>query len=257
MAVLKNLCGVLLTTAIAVGMLSGATYLRISADVEARRAAPSAAPADEPTFEQQLDARAQLDADLSCHGRRGYDISGDAAFVWGLTFHVSDEVECCRACAAHRLMCGQPGARGRPFWTTPEGLGTPQQTAKCGRSDKACNAFVYCPDERCFSYTPHNHSRHECWLKHEANVTHPVAHGPDFPEEMRRAPRKHWPWAVSNVTWPGIPPPRVQWISGLVLPRSESAWVQPRPPSWFVKFCTGKYGPCTSKPPPSSRGGSS
>lgn len=223
------------------------------ASIAALRAAPVAGAAltaavpplnDVAAFERDLDARAALDSELSCHARKGYDISGDAAFVWGLTFHVNDEVECCRACAAHRLTCGQPSAQGKPFWRTPAELGKPQ-VARCSRSEKLCNAFVYCPEERCFSYTPHNHSRHECWLKHEANVTHPIAHGPNFPEEMRRAPRKSWPWAVSNVTWPGSPPARVQWIAGLVLPRTERVWVEPQSPSWFTKFCNGQFGPCT------------
>ncbi|KAG8464937.1 hypothetical protein KFE25_012300 [Diacronema lutheri] len=264
---------VLVTSAMAVGLLFGATRLRTSASVQlgdaplpavlapaapeagaAARLPPAgdAAPHDATAplvdvagaFERELDARAALDGGLSCHGRRGFDISGDAAFVWGLTFHVADEVECCRACAAHRLMCAQPSAQGKPYWRTSAGAGRPQ-VARCGHSSQLCNAFVYCPEERCFSYTPHNHSRHECWLKHEANVTHPIAHGPDFPPQMRAAPRTHWPWAVSNVTWPGAPPERVQWIAGLVLPASERVWVQPRSPSWFVKFCAGPFGPCT------------
>ncbi|KAJ1630963.1 hypothetical protein T492DRAFT_999581 [Pavlovales sp. CCMP2436] len=202
---------------------------------------------DVSSFERALDERAApLGGDLSCHGRRGYDISGDSAFVWGLTFHVKSEVECCRACAAHRTICSLDESVGKPFWTnsqTPQGKA---QVSKCGRNPaRLCNAFVYCPEERCFSYTPHNHSRHECWLKHEPNVTHPIAHGTDFPPEMRNAPRKNWPWAVSNVTWPGPPPLRVQWIAGLVLPRGEPVWVQPQMPSWFRSFCGGKFGPCT------------
>jgi hypothetical protein len=288
------------TTVIAVCLLIGATYVRVSSDVklggaEVRPAASSAAAAaalgmyapdvasevstrglllarpepqsaaaaatvaggavsalgatvgSEASFEAELDRRAQLEAGLSCHGRRGYDISGDAAFVWGLTFHVKDEVECCRACAAHRIHCAEPDSHGKVFWRTS--LNYPKdkpQTGRCGRArTRLCNAFVYCPAERCFSYTPHNHSLHECWLKHEPNVTHPIAHGPDFPPEMRHAPRKSWPWAVSNVTWPGLPPERVQWIAGLVLPIKERVWVQPQMPSWFVNFCSGKFGPCT------------
>jgi hypothetical protein len=88
------------------------------------------------------------------------------------------------------------------------------------------------------------------WLKHESNITHPIAHGPDFPPEMRAAPRKHWPWAVSNVTWPGPVPANVQWIAGLVELRAEPVWVAPRMPSWFTKFCDGRFGPCTRTPTP-------
>jgi hypothetical protein len=253
--------------------------IALPAAVRAAAAAKLAAPVADPigAFEADLDARAQLEAGLSCHGRRGYDISGDAAFVWGLTWPVEDEVECCRACAAHRIKCAQPESRGTVFWrASVRGL-----DAKCGKpGGKLCNAFVFCPAGRCFSYTPHNHSRHEwcappvaagvypsrcvpvltdtasssalpalpsarSWLKHESNITHPIAHGPDFPPEMRAAPRKHWPWAVSNVTWPGPVPENVQWIAGLVEPKAEPVWVAPRMPTWFTKFCTGKFGPCT------------
>jgi hypothetical protein len=42
-------------------------------------------------FRAQVDAQAALPEkeDLSCHARAGYDIAGDAAFVWGLSFHVA------------------------------------------------------------------------------------------------------------------------------------------------------------------------
>lgn len=134
--------------------------IALPAAVRAAAAAKLAAPVADPigAFEADLDARAQLEAGLSCHGRRGYDISGDAAFVWGLTWPVEDEVECCRACAAHRIKCAQPESRGTVFWrASVRGL-----DAKCGKpGGKLCNAFVFCPAGRCFSYTPHNHSRHE------------------------------------------------------------------------------------------------
>ena len=45
------------------------------------------------------------------------------------------------------------------------------------------------------------------WLKHESNVTHPIAHGPDFPAEMRAAPRKrtaaHGGQAKGRALWHG------------------------------------------------------
>ena len=33
---------------------------------------------------------------LSCHARDHLDLSGDAAFVWGLGFRVKDAGECCK-----------------------------------------------------------------------------------------------------------------------------------------------------------------
>ena len=49
----------------------------------------------------EVDAAASLGEDLSCHARAGYDLSGDAAYVWGLVFHVPTAADCCKACAAH------------------------------------------------------------------------------------------------------------------------------------------------------------
>lgn len=246
---------VIVTSILAFSLLFVATWLRASAGSSqvvvaatvgraASTADPVAAARPPPSFEEELDAKAQLGDDLSCHGRRHFDLSGDAAFVWGLSFHVADEVECCQACAAHRRTCSAPDSQGKTFWTASLAR---TYKAKCGKpGGKLCNAFVYCPDERCFSYTPHNHSRHECWLKHEPNLTHPIAHGPSFPAEMRRAPRKDWPWAVGESVWPGEPPELVQWSTGLVVPRSERVWTTNIMPSWHTKFCTGKYGPCSS-----------
>ena len=37
---------------------------------------------------------------LSCHARDHFDLSGDAAFVWGMGFRVEDAGACCAACAA-------------------------------------------------------------------------------------------------------------------------------------------------------------
>ena len=60
------------------------------------------------SFAVMVDRAAALpEADgLSCHARDGYDISGEAALVWGLAFHVTSAAECCLACAAisSRLM---------------------------------------------------------------------------------------------------------------------------------------------------------
>ena len=92
--------------------------------------------------------------------------------------------------------------------------------ARCSGAPGVCNAWVYCagsddPSERafadrCFSYTIHNHTRGECWLKHEANESHPIAHGPTLPLRMRRAPRADWPWAVNPNVWPWDVPEKVR-----------------------------------------------
>mmetsp|Transcript_11365 Transcript_11365/g.38767 ORF Transcript_11365/g.38767 Transcript_11365/m.38767 type:complete len:260 (-) Transcript_11365:194-973(-) len=199
-------------------------------------------------YEAKVDNEAALGGGLSCHAREHYDLSGDAAFVWGLTFHVRNAVECGRACAAHQRLCSEPNAQGRVFWKTD--VGSNPQEARCGRpGPKVCNSFVFCPEPRCFSYTPHEHGAkgggYECWLKHESNVTHPVASGPKLPPEMRDAPRKHWPWAVEEKVWPGKPPEYVQWTTGIVVPKNEPVWIAPQKPSWHTKFCTGAFGPCS------------
>ena len=64
-------------------------------------------------FSAHVDQQARMAGGLSCHARDGYDLSGDAAYVWGLGFHVSSAAECCRACAAHMRLCSQPKPRGK------------------------------------------------------------------------------------------------------------------------------------------------
>ena len=63
-------------------------------------------------FTASIDRDAALpDAELSCHARDGLDLSGDAAYVWGLGFHVTSAAACCAACAAHARICSQPQDR--------------------------------------------------------------------------------------------------------------------------------------------------
>ena len=124
-------------------------------------------------FAKQVDSNAYALAaesmeGYSCHAREGYDLAGDAAYVWGLAFNVASAAECCAACAAQRQICGQTGSRGKPFWRASRRERT---QGRCSGAPGVCNAWVFCPgsddtvgaNDRCFSYTIHNHSQGECW----------------------------------------------------------------------------------------------
>ena len=129
-------------------------------------------------------------------------------------------------------------------------------------------------------YTIHNHTKGECWLKHEANESHPIAYGPTLPLRMRNAPRPDWPWAVNANVWPWAVPERVSWQAsllarlehappracasmcilsrvwhvhgmcmacvqaGILAKRGTPVWKGMRLPDWHGKFCKGKHGPC-------------
>ena len=100
-------------------------------------------------FATTTDAAAALPAGLSCHARDGRDLSGDAAYVWGMNNIVGSAAECCALCAAHQMKCGtgeRPAAEYAPG-------------KKCGRGRGRCNAWVFCSgstepgaEDRCFSY---------------------------------------------------------------------------------------------------------
>mmetsp|Transcript_1203 Transcript_1203/g.2774 ORF Transcript_1203/g.2774 Transcript_1203/m.2774 type:complete len:221 (+) Transcript_1203:30-692(+) len=195
-------------------------------------------------FGAQVDVEAALpEQGLSCHARDGYDLSGDAAYVWGLNFHVTSTAACCRACAAHARVCSQAGSRGATFWTAPQ--------ARCSGRRNACNAWVFCAgtpstsgaEQRCFSYDVHNHTRGECWLKHEPNPANPIAAGPILPLAMRTAPRKKQPWAVARRIWPWPVPQNISWQSGILAPRAAQVWSTTRQPGWYERFCR-RHGPC-------------
>ena len=137
-------------------------------------ASASVAPRGTQAFAASVDTAASaLTADLSglsCHAREGFDIAGDAAYVWGLSFNVGSAAECCAACAAQQKICSQSGSRGKPFWKASRRERT---QGRCSGAPGVCNAWVFCPgsddtrgaEDRCFSYTIHNHTKGECWLK--------------------------------------------------------------------------------------------
>ena len=112
-----------------------------------------------------------------------------------------------------------------------------------------CNAWVFCPgsddtpgaNDRCFSYTIHNHTKGECWLKHESNSSHPIAAGPTLPLRMRRAARRDWPWAVATDVWPWDVPEKIAWQAGLLATPAAPVWRGTRLPDWHDKFCS-KHG---------------
>lgn len=182
----------------------------------------------------------------SCHAREGFDIAGDAAYVWGLSFNVESASECCAACAAQRLICGEAQSRGKPFWRASRRERT---QGRCSGAPGLCNAWVFCPgssdtpgaEDRCFSYTIHNHTKGECWLKHEANESAPIAAGPRLPLSMRRAARRDWPWAVAENVWPWGVPEKIAWQSGIIAKKDAPVWRSTRLPDWHHKFCS-KHG---------------
>lgn len=188
---------------------------------------------------------------LSCFAREHQDIAGDAAYVWGLSFNVASAAECCAACAAQQSICSQEGARGKVFWTASQREKT---QARCsGNRQGRCNAWVFCPgssdtpgaEDRCFSYTIHNHTKGECWLKHERNISVPIAAGPSLPSKMRSAPRKDWPWAVAANVWPWPVPEMIAWQAGILTSKAVTdVWRGTELPDWHHKFCRGKHGPC-------------
>eukprot|EP00316_Scyphosphaera_apsteinii_P013800 CAMPEP_0119304208 /NCGR_PEP_ID=MMETSP1333-20130426/5493_1 /TAXON_ID=418940 /ORGANISM="Scyphosphaera apsteinii, Strain RCC1455" /LENGTH=222 /DNA_ID=CAMNT_0007307059 /DNA_START=122 /DNA_END=790 /DNA_ORIENTATION=+ len=189
-------------------------WLVISAPQADQSALTSSAPqADQ--FAALIDQQAALTSSISCHAKDAYDLSGDAAYVWGLAFHVENAAACCSACAAHASTCSKKKSRGKIFWERPR--------QRCSGKRNACNAFVFCAgtpsqqgaEDRCFSYDIHNHTRGECWLKHESEPTRPIAAGPVLPDAMRFAPRRDWPWAVSQKVWPWPVPKRISWQSAI------------------------------------------
>lgn len=62
-----------------------------------------------------------------------------------------------------------------------------------------------------------------------------------LPQAMRDAPRRQWPWAVAEHLWPGPPPEKNAWESGIVAATGERAWETVRLPGWHHAFCK-KHG---------------
>ena len=156
---------------------------------------------------------------------------GERAPVWGLGnpgFHLKDAGECCKACQAHAAVCGQPGNQAKSWWPARPEL-------KCG-GNPGCNIWVYCPEEQCFAFDIHVHTKGECWLKQQrspdgaTNLTRPKdpheGHT-DLPAAMRKSPRKVWPWAVDPKIWAGGIPEHVPWISGVPRPPTPSCAARP------------------------------
>ena len=187
------------------------------------------------------------DGDDQCHvdANAGYD---GHAFTWGMAFKVADAGECCAACRAHAAVCGKlegdngndddgggdGGSRGgvkgddvasskrsvekMPFWRAS---GVNGETV-CGPDPRPadgffCNVWVYCPEETCWSNDIHNHTRGECWLKHQPDPSKPYSPSRGkYPEQHRKAHPTS--------------PEAVQWTSGVLVPPGTK--VVPGEPSW-------------------------
>ena len=181
--------------------------------------------------------------DPTCHTALHTGYSGDGARVWGLGkpgFHLKSAAECCKACQSHAATCSQPGSEHNSWWPDRPEL-------KCGRG-AACNIWTFCPVERCFAFDIHKHEFGECWLKWQtANHTHPKdpheGHK-TYPTIMRHAPRKIWPWAVSEEIWTGPMPERVPWTSGVLAPADAKIVSAPPDDKWRRRWCE-RHGPCT------------
>lgn len=176
--------------------------------------------------------------DGTCHAHEHHDYMGDDALVWGLDFHLKDAGECCEACKAHATVCGAPDARGKSWWPKD-----PQR--KCNGDGRACNLWVSCNLDRCFSFDIHNHTKGECWLKwQKADPAFPkVASYGTFPEKMRQSPREIWPWAVKRDLWPWEMPKAISWTSGSLAPAGAKIVMSAPNDNWRQRWCD-KYGPC-------------
>lgn len=179
--------------------------------------------------------------DTRCHAREHTGYAGDGAVVWGLSYHLRNAGECCGACKAHAAMCGQPGARGKAWWPARPDL-------KCGGGPNVCQIWSFCPLDRCFSLDVHKHRFGECWLKFQREG---MPHAPkdphsghtSWPEAMRRAPRRTWPWAVREDIWPGPMPEHVSWTSGVLAEPGAQITSAPPGDKWRERWCR-KHGPC-------------
>lgn len=188
-------------------------------------------------------------ADPKCHAREHTGYSGDGAAVWGLNFKLADAGACCAACQAHAQVCGVRANRGRSWWPSRPDL-------KCdGRTERACTIWTFCPEERCFAFDIHKHGFGECWLKFQTTGGGPTrpkdphyetgatGQATYYPEIMRNAPRKIWPWAVKEDIWAGPMPERVPWVSGVLAPPDTQIVSAPPDDTWRAKWCQ-RHGPC-------------
>ena len=161
------------------------------------------------------------DALDACHveAHAGYD---GASFTWGMSFRVVDAAECCAACRAHARVCGVGAGDGDvkhvPFWRASRERGETECGAQLDpKRGIACNVWVFCPEETCWANDIHNHTRGECWLKHQEDPTRPYSPSRGrYPEAFRR----------QHPTAPDV----VQWTSGVLVPPGTT--VVPGEPSW-------------------------
>ncbi|EOD24432.1 hypothetical protein EMIHUDRAFT_237378 [Emiliania huxleyi CCMP1516] len=197
-------------------------------------------------------------ADATCHARANTGYAGDGALVWGLGkpgFHLAGASECCTACQAHARICGGAGSEGKEWWPA-EANGTAsarkhgrRPAMLCGGGQRrACQIWTFCPSPRCFAFDIHVHEFGECWLKFQAERLPEAPKDPHFghstyPERMRQAPRRDWPWAVSMDVWPDAMPREVPWVSGVLAPAGATiGWGRPDD-AWRERWCQ-KHGPC-------------
>eukprot|EP00900_Chrysochromulina_parva_P012649 jgi/Chrpa1/21385/Chrysochromulina_OHIO_Genome00028078-RA len=185
--------------------------------------------------------------DELCHAHEHTGYSGDGAAVWGLGFKVRDAGECCAACRAHLATCGVQGGRGKSWWSARPEL-------HCGSPEQACTIWTFCPEERCFAFDIHKHGFGECWLKFQNGIPptprtapwrlkNPHFRGTTYPEIMRHAPRKTWPWPVDEKIWQGPMPKDVPWISGALAEAGVEILSAAPSDRWKERWCK-KHGPC-------------
>ena len=149
-------------------------------------------------------------------GEEPHGDPGGEAVAWGITHRATSAADCCEKCTAHAQL----------------------------NPKKPCNSWSFCYLPVCWGLdNAHNHTFGECWLKHEPDIASPIAAGPTLPRAMREAPRRQWPWAVSEKLWAGLPPERLQWQSGIVAPRDANVWTNVRLPGWHKGWCK-RHGSC-------------
>ena len=96
----------------------------------------------------------------------------------------------------------------------------------------------------------HRHEFGECWLKFQKGEDPPFTKPKDphfghktYPEIMRHAPRKIWPWNVAEDIWTGPMPKYVPWMSGVLAPAGVTIESSPPNDKWRERWCA-KHGPC-------------
>jgi len=128
--------------------------------------------------------------DPRCHAEASLDLDGPAV-AWGISHRTADAAECCARCISHAEERSRQRDRG--------GDG----------GHGACNSWVFCPEEVCWSPDIWNHTKGECWLKVQQDPRAPkVNFRGGYPADFRR----HHSTA----------PPHVAWQAGVILPSAPS-----------------------------------